>query len=63
MSDKERGNLIESSFEQGKGHQACVREVLVAETCTAKCPTCQNACEYSSGHQGLHHCPSGHEWI
>jgi len=63
MSNEEQVSIVSRSFEEDKGVPAIVHEIFAAEDCTAKCPTCQQTCEYTAGHQGLHHCPDGHEWI
>ena len=39
-----------------------VEDVSAVDNCSAQCPTCQQSCEYTAGHAGLHHCEKGHEW-
>ena len=63
MSNEEKVSIVRRSFEEDKGNLAVVHDAFAAEVCTAKCPTCQQTCEYTASHQGLHHCPQGHEWI
>lgn len=63
MSNEENVSVVSRSFEEDKGNLAVVHDVFAAESCTAKCPTCQQTCDYPAGHQGLHQCPNGHEWI
>ena len=63
MSNEEQVRIVSRAFEEDKRDLAVVHEVFAAEDCTAKCPTCQQACEYTAGHAGLHQCPAGHEWI
>jgi hypothetical protein len=63
MSNEEKVSIVSRSFEEDKRDLAVVHDVFAVEDCTAKCPTCQQTCEYTAGHAGLHHCPAGHEWI
>jgi hypothetical protein len=52
-----------SSVEEDKSTSSVVQDGFAAENCSAKCPTCQQPCDYTVGHGGLHHCDNGHEWI
>jgi len=63
MSNEEKVSIVSRSFEEDKGDLALVHDVFAAEGCTAKCPTCQQPCDYTAGHQGLHQCPNRHEWV
>jgi hypothetical protein len=63
MPNEENTIIVSHFVEEEKGTSNVVRDVFVAENCSAKCPTCQQSCEYSAGHAGLHHCEKGHEWI
>jgi hypothetical protein len=63
MSNEEQVRIVSRAFEEDKRDLAVVHEVFAAEGCTAKCPTCQQPCEYTAEHAGLHQCPAGHEWI
>ena len=63
MSNEEKVSIVERSFEEDKGNLAVVHDVFAVEVCTAECPTCQQTCELTAGHPGLHHCSTGHEWI
>jgi hypothetical protein len=63
MAHEETMRIVSRSFEEDKGDLAAVHDVFVAESCPAKCPTCQQTCEYTQGHPGLHQCPNGHEWV
>ncbi len=63
MPNEENTIIVSHFVEEEKGTSNVVRDVFVAENCSAKCPTCQQTCEYTAGHSGLHHCEKGHEWI
>ncbi len=63
MSNEETRSIVSRSFEENKDNLAVVHTVFVVEGCTAKCPTCQQTCEYTAGHSGLHQCPNRHEWV
>jgi hypothetical protein len=63
MSNEENTKIVNHSVEEDKGTSSVFQEVFVAENCSAQCPTCQQTCEYTAGHAGLHHCEKGHEWI
>ena len=63
MSNEENVSIVNRSFEEDKEDLAVVHDIFAAEDCTAKCPTCQQTCEYTAGHSGLHECPNRHEWI
>ena len=63
MSNEENSIILSHLVEEDKDTDNVVRDVFVAESCSAKCPTCQQTCEYTAGHSGLHHCEKGHEWI
>jgi hypothetical protein len=62
MSNEENTIIVSRSIEEDQGISV-VQDVFAAENCSAQCPTCQQSCDYSAGHAGLHHCPKGHEWI
>jgi hypothetical protein len=62
MLNDENTLIVSRSVEEDKGTSSVVQNVF-AENCSAQCPTCQQSCDYSAGHAGLHHCPKGHEWI
>jgi hypothetical protein len=62
MSNEETTIIVSRSIEEDQG-TSVVQDVFAAENCSAQCPTCQQSCDYSAGHAGLHHCPKGHEWI
>ena len=55
--------IVSHSVEEDKDPSGMVQDVFAAEMCPAKCPTCQQPCEYTAGHGGLHHCEKEHEWI
>lgn len=63
MSNEETTLIVSRSVEKDQGTRSVVQEVIAAENCSATCPTCQQSCDLSAGHAGLHHCPEGHEWI
>ncbi len=63
MSNEEKATTVRHSFKVDEENPAIVHEVFAAEVCTGKCPTCQETCELTAGHQGMHHCPAGHEWV
>ncbi len=63
MSNEETTLIVSRSVEEDQGTSSVVQDVFAAENCSAQCPTCQQPCEYSAGHAGLHHCGKGHEWI
>jgi len=63
MSNEEKVSIVRRSFDDDKVNLAVVHDVFAVEVCTATCPSCQQTCEHTAGHQGLHHCPKGHEWI
>jgi hypothetical protein len=54
--------IVSSSVEEVKSMSSVVQDGDAVDTCSAKCPTCQQSCEYTAGHAGLHHCEKGHEW-
>jgi hypothetical protein len=63
MAHEEQVSIVSRAFEEDKRDLAVVDEVTALEGCTAKCPTCQQTCEYTAGHPGLHQCPNRHEWV
>jgi hypothetical protein len=63
MSNEGTTLIVGRCVEEDPGTSSVVQEVFAAENCSAQCPTCQQSCDYSAGHAGLHHCPEGHEWI
>jgi hypothetical protein len=63
MSNEENSIIVSHSVEEDKGTSSVVQDVFAVENCSAQCPTCQQSCDYTAGHAGLHHCEKGHEWI
>jgi hypothetical protein len=63
MSEEENTIKVSHAVEENQGTSSVVGDVFAIENCPAKCPTCQQSCEYTAGHAGLHHCEKGHEWI
>ena len=55
--------IVSRSVEEDKGTSSVVQDVFAVDNCPAKCPTCQQICDYTAGHAGLHHCKNGHEWV
>ncbi len=55
--------IVSSSVEEVKSMSSVVQDGYAVDNCSAKCPTCQQSCEYTAGHAGLHHCEKGHEWV
>lgn len=63
MSNENNTLTVGRSVEEDQSTSSVVQEAFAAENCSAQCPTCQQTCDYSAGHTGLHHCPDGHEWV
>ena len=63
MPDQTNTIIVSRSIEEDKGISDDVQDVFAAEICSAKCPTCQQSCDYAAGHTDLHHCGNGHEWV
>jgi hypothetical protein len=63
MSNEEQVRIVRRAVAEDKRELAVAGEVTALEDCTAKCPTCQQTCEYTAGHSGLHQCPNRHEWV
>jgi hypothetical protein len=63
MANETNTFVVSRPVEEDKDIRDIVQDVLVTENCSAKCPTCQQSCDYTAGHGGLHHCDKGHEWI
>ncbi len=55
--------IVSSSVEEVKSMSSVVQDGSAVDNCSAKCPTCQQSCEYTAGHAGLHLCEKGHEWV
>ena len=63
MPNEANTTIVSRSVEEDKDTSGVVQDEFAAEMCPAKCPTCQQSCEYTAGHGGLHHCAKEHEWI
>jgi hypothetical protein len=63
MPDEANTIIVSRSVEEDKSISGDVQDVHAAEICSAKCPNCQQSCDYAAGHAGLHHCDNGHEWV
>jgi hypothetical protein len=63
MSNEENTIKDRHVVEEDQGSSSVGEDVFAVETCSAQCPTCQQSCEYTAGHAGLHHCEKGHEWV
>jgi hypothetical protein len=63
MPQEKNINIVSDPVEEDKSISSVVQNVFAAENCPATCPTCQQSCDYTVGHAGLHHCGNGHEWF
>ncbi len=63
MPNETDTTIVSRSIEEDRGTSGVVQDVFAADNCPAQCPTCQQSCDYTAGHGGLHHCGNGHEWI